>query len=201
MKTIRPTNAFTILACSLLVGVVVAQVPKPSETPENRRDHQIPKPNKSKRAGVVNRRATRNSAPMAASAVDPTPIFSVVVDPSLNLDPDTMAIYQQMAAQLNDYPAIPNDRTNYYSAVNSPPDYIIAYWEGIVRNVQANGGGYQVTVSVIPNLSSTDYGPATTIPSSDYTETYWIANGNIQYVGFSDPNGLAGQFPDDLEGF
>ena len=124
---------------------------------------------------------------------DDPPFFNAIVNPNLNLDANTFALYQQMATTLSAVTDVPNDRLNYYSAVNQPPVYQILGWEGMVSTVQANNGGYLVGVSVVPYLSAE--GGAGVVSNSDYLETYQITNGVVQYVGSADPQSLAGQMP------
>lgn len=91
-------------------------------------------------------------------ALPPRPVWDVGVDWSLQLDPDTQALYQRMADLLSGVTTVPNDRLNYYSAVNKPPDWVIERWSGLVTNVQpAAGGGYTVTVTANPHF--TNMGP------------------------------------------
>ena len=128
-----------------------------------------------------------------ALASDPgVPTFPVYVSDSLNLDPQTLALYQQAANQLTGYAPVPNDRTNYYAWVIR--NYTVLGWQGLVESLVANGQGTVVTVYVFPTCDvATAFG-------SDYTEQYLLANdGTIQYLGFSDPLGLAGQVPPDTE--
>ncbi len=55
-----------------------------------------------------------------------TASWSVAVDFTLKLDPETKALlYQQMTSAISGYTAVPNDRLNYYSAVNNPPNWVI----------------------------------------------------------------------------
>jgi len=123
---------------------------------------------------------------------DPPPDpFEVIVDPDLNLDPNTQALYQQMAATLDGYAAVPQDRLNFYSALNN-----IAAWGGVVEDVQPNGGGYLVTVNVNAVLSPGDNGLVSFVAMpGPYSEIYQVTNGVIQYMGFNDPQNAAGQQP------
>jgi hypothetical protein len=120
------------------------------------------------------------------------PTFPVYVDESLNLDPQTLALYQQAANQLTGYAPVPNDRTNYFAWVIA--NYTVLGWQGLVEALGSNGQGTLVTVSVVPTCD------VPTAFGSDYTEQYLLANdGTIQYLGFSDPLGLAGQMPSDID--
>lgn len=122
-----------------------------------------------------------------------TPVWEVEADWSLELNESDQALYDQVAATLTGVSDIPNDRTNYYSAVNNTPGYTINGWTGLVNSVTPDGnGGYNVTVSVDPKLSTTQFGLYTDM-ESDYSEQYSInANNNVTYLGFLDPQGLAG---------
>ncbi|MGC8641471.1 MAG: hypothetical protein ACP5XB_16520 [Isosphaeraceae bacterium] len=120
------------------------------------------------------------------------PTFPVYVDESLNLDPQTLALYQQAANQLTGYAPVPNDRTNYFAWVIA--NYTVLGWQGLVEALGSNGQGTLVTVSVVPTCD------VPTAFGSDYTEQYLLANdGTIQYLGFSDPLGLAGQMPSEID--
>ena len=135
---------------------------------------------------------------------DPPPDpFPVAIDPTLNLDPDTQALYQQMATALDGYAAVPNDRLNFYSAINNPPNSAVTCWGGFVEDVQpAAGGGYQVTVAVTASTATSDLGPRT-LPAmaGPYYELYNVNGGVIQYLGFQDPRNVAGQPPVYSAGF
>ena len=129
------------------------------------------------------------------AAVDAAPVFPVAVDTGLDLDQATLALYQQMATQLSGNAAVPNDRTNYYSAFRNMPHYQIGGWAGIVEDVQAVNGGNLVTVQVVPLFTTTATGVL-----NDYTEQYLIGNdGSIAYQGFADPNGWAGLVPNTID--
>ena len=120
-----------------------------------------------------------------------SPTWQVSVDWGLTLDDDTQQLYQQMADLLTTVTDIPADRLNYYSAVNNA-EWVIGGWNGMVDNVQpAAGGGYLITVSAVP------YFPDRTQVAiySEYTEQYLINQGTMTYVGFQDPNHLAGTMP------
>jgi hypothetical protein len=164
----------------------VSRVTKPSPTDLTKTSKRLKRP-------------SLNGGRIPLAEDDQPPAFCVVVDPTLNLTPDQQALYQQMATDLQDVAAIPNDRLNYYSAVNNPPNYVIRGWGGTVQNVQPDCcGGYLVTVFVKPHLSTTAYGNSTIILTSDYCEIYQVTNDVPQYVSFTDPAGLAGQMPDFL---
>jgi len=117
----------------------------------------------------------------------------VDVDPGLQLDANTMALYQQMASTLNGSALVPQDRLTYYSAhVNSNTDTIRG-WSGYVENVQANCYGYLVTIRVQPGISSTTTGPSTLLVGPNYYEQYQVGNCTVDYQGFLDPDGTSGQ--------
>jgi hypothetical protein len=112
----------------------------------------------------------------------------VHVDPNLNLDQNTLALYEQMAADFDGSTIVPNAQTTYYSAFMNNQDYPLNGWQGIVENVQSNNGGYLVTLQVVPML---DTGSAI---ENDYTEQYQVNNdGTYQYIQSFDPQNLAGQ--------
>ena len=120
-------------------------------------------------------------------ALSPSPpVFPVEVDPNLSLDANTQALFQQMATLLSGNPAVPNNRTNFYSAVIATAGLTVNNWEGWVENVQAMNGGNLVTVAVFPSLSSTDYGDSLAI-DTNYYEQYFVLNGSHTYSGFLDP--------------
>ena len=122
--------------------------------------------------------------------------FLVSYDTQTNLDPNTAQLYQTLASVLNGSLRVPNDRLNYYSAVNSQNDCQILGWEGIVTGVAPNANGYLVTLDVHPYLGSVTDGASAFVVSGDYSEQYQVNNdGSFQYTGFLDPQGLAGQLP------
>lgn len=129
----------------------------------------------------------------APAAAQPQPFWRVSVSWGLQLDANTQALYQHMADLLSGVTAVPNDRLNYYSAVNRPPDWVIGGWTGMVTDVQPSvGGGHVVTVTANPVFP--DWTSVTIF--SDYSEHYNIDQfNNIVYVGFSDPNNWAGKMP------
>jgi hypothetical protein len=173
----------------------MAQATKPS--PASDKKSSFARKNTATRQGVVGGGMVAHGMPDD----DGLPPFNVLVDPTLTLTPAQLAIYQQLATDISGFATIPNDRLNYYSAINSPPDSTIGGWNGLIQNVQANDCGYVVTVFVTPNLSTTDFGGATVICVSDYCETYQVTNDIVQYLGFTDPNGLGGQSPMEMEGY
>jgi hypothetical protein len=122
------------------------------------------------------------------------PAWDVTVDWSLQLADQDATLYRQMATNIGADADIPADRTNYYSMVVNQPGFAVNGWTGMVNSVVADGnGGYLVTVSVFPLLSSDQYGTPTQI-ASDYSERSVVAgDGTVTYLGFLDPQGLAGQ--------
>lgn len=185
-------------ACWLLM-VVLGMVVYAQRLPTNRRTtargHSVPKVySKREQASAF----PQNAVAPAVRGLNPADVlpWSVSVDFTLNLDPQSQALYQQMATAISAYIGVPNDRLNYYSAVNNPPNWVIGGWGGLVHDVEPDGnGGYVVTVLVNPDLSATPYGTGVTI-STDYSERYSVdANNNVQYLGFLDPGGWAGQQP------
>jgi len=123
--------------------------------------------------------------------------WSVRVDWTLNLNNQQEALYQQMTTLLSNNTTIPQDRLNYYSAVNNPPTYVISGWGGVLTNVQQQGNGtYLLTVSVCPFFSAAALFGSSTEVFTDYSEQYSVdANNSLSYVGFLDPKGWAGQMP------
>ena len=192
MRRSMKIAAAVTLGCSSLVfamSIVQAQRVKPAR--QALAGAALPKPK------AVPKHAVRGGAvaaqpPVMAAAAD-TPFWNVTVLWSLNLDGPTQALYQQMANLLSGVNAVPNDRLNYYSAVNDPPTWVIQSWSGMVSNVVANpDGSYQVTVTANPLFA----GQSSLSLLSDYSEIYNIdQDNNINYVGFSDPNNWAGTIP------
>lgn len=130
---------------------------------------------------------------------DGPPAFLVVGDP--DAPAGSQATFDAMAATLNGSPAIPADRINFFAAVINPPNSVITGWQGVVTGVQPNGTGNQVTVLVSPTLTTDTYGPATIITSSQYSEVYQVnADNTFQYLGFLDPQNMAGQPPAEMIG-
>jgi hypothetical protein len=172
-----------ILAVTVLVigaaGYVVYAQRQPEERP-------VPKlPPKIQRRAMVTR------------IQEYVPPFPVIVDP--DLDPETKALYEQLAKQLSGV-GVPDDRLNFYSALIGAPGYRIKGWAGVIDAAAPIPGGYLVTVRVSPSVDSDRFGPATVV-SSEYAEQYRVINGTVQYVGFLDPEGMFGKFPDDMRGY
>ncbi len=71
--------------------------------------------------GILGSAALPNGADLTTRGLNSpkTPSGSVAVDFTLNLNPETKALYQQMASAISGYTAVPDDRLNYYSAVNN----------------------------------------------------------------------------------
>lgn len=122
------------------------------------------------------------------------PFWTVTVDWGLQLDAPTQALYQQLADLFSTLTTVPADRTNFYSALaQQRPDLIINGWNGMLTNVQTNPDGtYTVTVTAIPSFSN-----ATQLTVlSLYSERYSVdQNMNVTYLGFLDPENLAGTLP------
>ncbi len=130
------------------------------------------------------------------SVIGNNPVFPVSVDSGLTLDQTTQALYQQMATTLTGYATVPNDRTNYFSALNNNADFQFGWWAGTIENVQTINGGHVVTVGVYPVFTNR----ATVLVPNDYTEQYLVGNnGSITYQGSADPNGYAGQMPGNVD--
>jgi len=128
---------------------------------------------------------------LAAAQTPPRPWVTVLL--GLNLDANTQTLYQQMATLLSGVTAVPNDRVNYDSAVIND----IANWQASLSNVQSDGsGGHAVTLRVGPVIAEGKWFGSSGTMASDYTEIYHVdSKNNITYVGFTDPNGSAGQEP------
>jgi len=116
---------------------------------------------------------------------------------STNMDPNTQQLYQNMQDSLNGSTFVPNARTNYFSAVYNVNGFEVSSWQSIITNVQPNAdGSHLVTIDVLPCMSSDTVGACSIILDSDYSEQYQVfGDGSFQYVGFLDPQGLAGQMP------
>ncbi len=139
-----------------------------------------------------------STAPVAGGLQPATQAASwpVTILWTLNLNQNQQNLYEEMALVLSSYTTVPQDRLDYYSAVNSPPGSVINGWSGVLTNVQAEAGGsYLVTVLVSPYLSTATYGAVTSV-DTDYSEQFTInANDQVTYVGFLDPLGYAGETP------
>ncbi len=143
---------------------------------------------------VIPKDAKPGMAPRMSAMDITAPAWDVTVDWSLQLTAQNAAIYQQMASAIAGVNSIPADRTNYYSMVVNQPGFTVNGWTGMVNDVAADGNsGNFVTVAVFPLLTSDQFGYPTQI-ASDYSERYNVAgDGTITYLGFLDPQGLAGQ--------
>lgn len=116
------------------------------------------------------------------------PAFCVEVDPELTLTPAEEILYQDMATALSNHTAVPPDRENFYSGVEG---YTLKRWDGIIRNVAPIAGGYRVTATVVPDMVTPEETPALVLVN--YSEQFDVINGVATYVGFQDPDGVAGQ--------
>jgi hypothetical protein len=123
-------------------------------------------------------------------------VWAVNVYSELNLGMDDQQLYQSMASVLTGVVIVPNDRLNYWSAVNNPPNSSISSWYGSVTVVTPDGnGGYLVTVAASPNVTLAS-GGAVSASLGNYTEQWDIdVNNNATFVQSFDPEGLAGQMP------
>jgi len=161
--------AFVI--CS--VGLLVAATPK----------SRYPRPIKP--GTVVMKQA--NPPILRAQAEPAPPFFNISVAWSLELDQAQQTLYGQMATILSGVTDVPPSRTNYYSDVGP-----IDSWKGMVNSVITTNGINTVNVAVFPILTGND----STSVVSDYSEQYSIDQNNVvTYLGFTDPNGWAGQTP------
>jgi hypothetical protein len=134
-----------------------------------------------------------NSDQLAYTPPPFDPSIFVDVDPSLSLDANTLALYNQMASTLNGSTLVPQDRLNYYSAYANSNTLMITAWSAYVENVQANCNGYLVTIRVQAGINSTTTGPSTLLDGPNYFEKYQVVNGQFAYQGFLDPDGTSGQ--------
>ena len=121
------------------------------------------------------------------------PSIFVDVDPGLQLDANTTALYQKMASTLNGSPFVPQSRLDYFSFYANSNIYTIGGWGAFVENVQATGDGYLVTIRVQPGVSSKNKGASIILGGPNYYEQYQVGNGQFTYQGFLDPDGTAGQ--------
>jgi hypothetical protein len=182
------------MAASVITGVIFASANVRGQLLRPR--HGSMRPSQSSNAAQAQPKFAHPpfSLPRMADFTGPpgAQVFPVYIDSEMNLDPTTQALYQQMATTLTGYAVVPNDRTNYFSALNNNPDFQFNYWTGVVLNVQAVAGGNLVTVGVDPVFTNR----ASVLTPCDYSEQYLVGNdGSITYQGFSDPNGYAGQMP------
>ncbi len=121
----------------------------------------------------------------------PPSTWAVSVDWGLRLDPNTQALYQNMANAVSTFTNVPADRLHYYSALIN--NVKVTGWAGMVTNVAAIPGGYKVTATVTPMT-----GTGVTY-DTDYSENYFIETNNVvNYLGFSDPLGLGGHMPESV---
>jgi hypothetical protein len=172
-----------ILVATVIVIAVAGYVVSAQRYPEERPVPKLPP--------KVQRRA------MVARIQEYVPPFPVIVDPEL--DPETKALHEQLAKQLSGV-GVPDDRLNFYSALIGAPGYRITGWTGVLDEADPIPGGYLVTVRVGPSLESDELGNAT-IVDSEYAEQYRVVNGTVQYVGFLDPEGMFGKFPEGMRGY
>ncbi len=136
------------------------------------------------------------SVPVGNFATPNDAALSVLVDPQLQLDPQTTQLYQQMATTLNGSTGVPAARLAYYAAVNNQGTYSITGWGANVESVVADGnGGYNVTLSVTPGILDSGYTLNSIVSDANYMETYNVVNGTYTYIGSADPAGQAGQLP------
>jgi hypothetical protein len=127
---------------------------------------------------------------------DDPPDFWVTYDNQVIVDPNAQQLYQSMGNILTGWAGLPNDRLNYYSAVDNNNDCVINGWQGIISNVEANCNGYLVTVAVVPLLASDTYGTTAVVMDSDYSEQFQVfKDSTFEYIQSLDPLGLAGQMP------
>jgi hypothetical protein len=128
---------------------------------------------------------------------EPRPPLSVILNDDLG--PDTKALHEQLAKVLSAV-GPPDDRLAFYAALFNTPGFRVIGWSGILEDAEPIPGGYLVTLRIAPNVESDEFGPKTVI-NSQYREQYRVIDGNVQYVGFLDPEGMFGKFPDDIRGY
>jgi hypothetical protein len=121
------------------------------------------------------------------------PIFPVSVDPTLDLDPSTLARFQKLADQLTGHADVPNARLDFYSAFVESREFKVTGWQGILMDAEPNPGGTIVKLGVMPAFA---------IPLAfavNYYENYLVRDdGAIQFLGTEDPLNFAGRFPDEF---
>lgn len=132
----------------------------------------------------------------AVALNDPVPTFEVTVDPNLDLDAPTQALYDGLAAELDGFAPIPVHRTNFYSALIASPDYTLSgKWTGVIFEVDPVAGGHEVTLQVGPDFTAADGDGVAATAGANYFEKYLVGNGTITYIDSFDPDGLAGEMP------
>jgi len=136
-------------------------------------------------AGIV--LASRPGTRLAAAQA---PSFADVTVWSTNLDPQTTALYQNLANAIAGFSGVPDARGAYYSYHNDGTTWAIACWGATITDAAPDGnGGYNVTLTVGPDFSIS---PGTYVVGG-YSETFHVdANGVVTYVSSQDPDGWAG---------
>lgn len=107
--------------------------------------------------------------PQGGQQNDGPAFFLVSYDTKANLNQGEVQLYQNMVNLLNGYANVPQDRLNYFSALNNANGCTITGWQGYISNVQPNCNGYAVTISITPTLASNTYGQAAVVYDSDYS--------------------------------
>lgn len=138
-----------------------------------------------------------NHARARAAFVDPGNLtFSVTIAPSLSLTPAEQTLYEDMATELGDFSATPQNRWDFFSGVDG---YSLYGWGGVITDVTPITGGYRVTATVIPYVRTDDDEEAEAFVVADYSERFDVVNGTVTYVDSLDPLGQAGQVLGSLE--
>jgi hypothetical protein len=128
----------------------------------------------------------------------PPTTFPLSVTFADGLDPQTAALYQNIANTLNGFTGYPVNRANFFAGyVNA--GYTIYGWNAVIFAAQQNGNGYLVTLGVAPGMSPSN-GRDIIINDLAYSEQYQVNNdGTFAYVGSLDPNNQAGMVSTSLD--
>ncbi len=137
-------------------------------------------------AGAVFVRGTPLSAAQA-----PAPSFAdVTVWGTGDLDPQTQALYQNLANAIAGFVGVPDSRWAYYGLYNDGTTWAIGSWGGSVLNAVPDGnGGYQVSMTVGPNFSIS---PGLIVGGGYYEIFNVDAAGVVTFIGSQDPNNASG---------
>jgi hypothetical protein len=133
--------------------------------------------------------ATRPGRRVSASQVQPPSFASVTVWGLTDLDPQTQALYQNLANAIAGFTGAPDARAAYYSYYNDGVNWAIGSWSASVVDAAPDGnGGYNVTLPVGPIFTTT---PQTANGvCGGYQEIFNVdANGGVTYVGWQDTVG------------
>jgi len=137
--------------------------------------------------------AVLTSRTRLAAAQAPAPSFAYVsVWGADVLDPQTQALYQNLANAIAGFSGVPNARWAYYGSYNDGVNWAIGSWAASVDSAVADGnGGYNVTLLVGPIFTATPQ-TANSV-GGGYTEIFNVdANGAVTYISSQDPDGCTG---------